>query len=90
MIASYATMTSINMLISGTHVLDRAMDMASPYYQNSTAFSQAVIKNAMVFMRKVLFDHTTNDWREVIRKSINIPTAIFPAKTAIGYRASVG
>jgi non-heme chloroperoxidase len=76
-IDSYSTMTPTNMLISGTHVLDRAMAMDSPYYQNSESFAHAFIKNDMKTMNLVLFNHITNDWRDVIRSRINVPTAIF-------------
>jgi non-heme chloroperoxidase len=77
MIASYATMTSTNSLISATRVMDRAMLTDSVYYQNSVAFSQAFIQNDMKYTSLVLFDHTTNDWRDVIRNKINVPAAIF-------------
>jgi pimeloyl-ACP methyl ester carboxylesterase len=77
MIASYASMTPTNSLISATRVLERAMLMDSLYYQNSTAFSQAVVANDMSRMNLVLFDHATNDWRDVIRSKIDVPVAIF-------------
>lgn len=77
MIASYSSMQPVNMLISGTRVLERAMDLSSPWYANAIAFAQQFIKDDMQYMGKVLFDHSTNDWRDVISSKINVPTAIF-------------
>jgi pimeloyl-ACP methyl ester carboxylesterase len=77
MIASYSTMTPTNMLISATNVLERAMAMDSVYYRNSVGFAGAVINTNMDYAGKVLFDHSTNDWRGVVRHKINVPTAIF-------------
>ncbi|WP_175687351.1 alpha/beta fold hydrolase [Burkholderia multivorans] len=77
MIASYTTMTPTNSLVSATRVLERAMLGDSPYFQNAMALSQAFVQNDMRFTSLVLFDHTTNDWRDVIRYKINVPTAIF-------------
>ena len=77
MIAAFSTMSSNNMLISSTHVLERAMSRDSLYFQNSEALAQAFIGNDMKRLSLVLFDHVTNDWRDVIRSKIDIPTAIF-------------
>jgi non-heme chloroperoxidase len=76
-IASFSTGVPTNMLITATHVVDRAMAMDSPYYQNSESFARQFIKNDPKDMSLVLFDHITNDWRDVIRTKINVPTAIF-------------
>lgn len=76
MIASYTGGTS-NMLISATRVLERAVDLSSPYFHNVLSLAQAVIKDDMTYTAQVLFDHTTNDWRDVIRTKVDVPTAIF-------------
>jgi pimeloyl-ACP methyl ester carboxylesterase len=76
MIASY-TGGSTNMLISQTRVLERAVDVSSPYFHNVLSLVQAVVHDDMAFTAKVLFDHTTNDWRDVISTKIDVPTAIF-------------
>lgn len=76
MIASY-TGGSTNMLISQTQVLERAVDVSSPYFHNVLSLVQAVVHDDMAFTGQVLFDHTTNDWRDVISTKINVPTAIF-------------
>ncbi|MCF5241833.1 alpha/beta fold hydrolase [Pseudomonas syringae] len=76
MIASY-TGGSTNMLISQTRVLERAVDVSSPYFHNVLSLVQAVVHDDMAFTGQVLFDHTTNDWRDVISTKINVPTAIF-------------
>lgn len=37
----------------------------------------SVIQNDPQYQALVLFDHVMNDWRDVIRHKINVPTAIF-------------
>lgn len=58
-------------------LLARATAMDSPFYRNSTGFTQTFIANNMSEAGRVLFDHITNDWRDVISHKINVPTAIF-------------
>jgi pimeloyl-ACP methyl ester carboxylesterase len=77
MIASYSQGTATNMLVSGSRVLERAMAMESPYFHNVISLVQAAVTDDMAFTALVLFDHATNDWRDVIRTKINVPTAIF-------------
>jgi len=55
----------------------RFMLRDSPYFANSEAFAEAVVRNDMSAMLRVFFDHTMNDWRDVIRTKIDVPTAIF-------------
>lgn len=43
---------------------------------NSEAFASEFIKTDPSYTTKVLFDHA-NDWHDVIRHKINMPTAIF-------------
>jgi pimeloyl-ACP methyl ester carboxylesterase len=76
MIAAFAGVPT-NAMIVDLRVLERAMAMDSPSYQNSRAFAQAVIKPDMNSIGLVLFDHIMNDWRDVIRAKMDIPTAIF-------------
>lgn len=77
MIASYTSMTPTNQLVSANHVFERAMAFDSPYYHNAMTLLQAVVDDDMAFTGRVLFDHATNDWRDVIRTKIDVPTAIF-------------
>lgn len=77
MIAAFTEGAAASNLIVDTKLLERAMDNNSLYYQNSQAFAREFIKNNPQHLAKVLFDHITNDWRDVIRHKINIPTAIF-------------
>jgi pimeloyl-ACP methyl ester carboxylesterase len=58
-------------------LLERFMAMDSPYYENSESFARLFIKNDMKYMNLIMFDHASNDWRDVISKKINVPTAIF-------------
>lgn len=77
MIASYVNMSPTNTLISASRVVERAMEMDSPYFHNVISLAQAVVQDDMTFTGQVLFDHTTNDWRDVIQAKIDVPTAIF-------------
>lgn len=77
MVATFTTGIPTNQLVVDMKVVDRAMAKDSPYYMNSQAFAGAFIKTEPKYTAKVLFDHITNDWRDVIRHKINVPTAIF-------------
>lgn len=58
-------------------VIERYMAMDSPYFENTESFARHFVKNDMKYMGLIMYDHTANDWRDVIRKKINVPTAIF-------------
>lgn len=77
MIASYVNMTPTNTLISASRVVERAMALDSPYFHNVISLAQSVVEDDMAFTGLVLFDHATNDWRDVIQSKIDVPTAIF-------------
>jgi pimeloyl-ACP methyl ester carboxylesterase len=77
MVATFTTGAPTNQLVVDMKVVERAMAMDSPYYENSTSFANAFVKADPKYTAKVLFDHATNDWRDVIRHKINVPTAIF-------------
>jgi pimeloyl-ACP methyl ester carboxylesterase len=77
MIDSFTSGKAPNTMIVNSQAFQRAMLMDSPYYQNSETFAQAVVKNDINDLKRVMFDHVTNDWRDVISKRIDVPTAIF-------------
>ncbi len=77
MVATFTTGEPTNQLLVDLKVIERAMAKDSPYYENSTAFANTFVKTDPKYTAKVLFDHATNDWRDVIRYKINVPTAIF-------------
>jgi pimeloyl-ACP methyl ester carboxylesterase/quercetin dioxygenase-like cupin family protein len=58
-------------------VMERFMMMDSPYFANSEAFARSFIKNDMEHLTLVMFDHASQDWRDVISRRINVLTAIF-------------
>lgn len=76
MIAAFAGAPT-NAMIVDLRVLERAGAMDSLSYQNSVAFARAVISPNMEALGLVLFDHIMNDWRDVLRSKIDVPTAIF-------------
>ncbi|TWI44568.1 pimeloyl-ACP methyl ester carboxylesterase [Pseudomonas duriflava] len=77
MVEGFTAMKPLNSLIAHSKVVERASLMDSPYYKNSESLAQAFINNDPTYLKLVLFDHVTNDWRDVIQKKIDVPTAIF-------------
>lgn len=77
MIESFITMIPANKLITQNHLLERFSAMDSPYYENTEELSKKLIKNDVHDLSLIMFDHVTNDWRDVIRSKIDVPTAIF-------------
>ncbi|WP_137174170.1 alpha/beta fold hydrolase [Massilia sp. HP4] len=77
MIESFTTGKMPSTMIVNSQAFQRAGLMDSPYYENSEAFAKAFIKTNMTATGRVMFDHFTNDWRDVIAKRIDVPTAIF-------------
>ncbi len=49
----------------------------SPYFANSEGFAESVIKSDPAAMMQVMYNHGTNDWRDVLRHKIRMPVAIF-------------
>lgn len=77
MVATFTSGAPTNSLIVDMKVVERAMAKDSPYYVNSESFANEFVKTDSKYTAKVLFDHATNDWRDVISHKINVPTAIF-------------
>jgi non-heme chloroperoxidase len=83
MIAAFTTGTPVNSMIVDMRSMERFMAMDSPYFQNSEGFARAFIQNDPKYASLVLFDHAMNDWRDVIRHKINVPTAIFTGEYSL-------
>ncbi len=77
MIAAFTQGAPVNNQVVDMAAMERYKAMESKYFQNSEAFAREFVKNDPKFLSQVLFDHATNDWRDVIRAKINVPTAIF-------------
>jgi pimeloyl-ACP methyl ester carboxylesterase len=77
MIDSFTSGKAPNKMIVDSQAFQRFTLMDSPYFQNSESFAQAVVKNNIDDLKRVMFDHVTNDWRDVISKRVDVPTAIF-------------
>lgn len=77
MVAAFTTGGPVNALTTDLKVFERSQLMDSPYYVNSESFAAAIVKHDPVALGRVLFNHTVNDWRDVVRHKINIPAAIF-------------
>ncbi|WP_280190824.1 alpha/beta fold hydrolase [Delftia sp. PS-11] len=77
MVAAFTAGGPINALVTDLKVLERSQLTDSPYYRNSESFASAFIQNDPKALARVLFSHTVNDWRDVVRSKVDIPTAIF-------------
>lgn len=77
MVAGYTAGAPLNSLVTDLKALERSMLKESPYFVNSGAFANEFVKTEPEATRRVLFDHVTNDWRDVISHKIDVPVAIF-------------
>jgi len=77
MVAGMTTGVPLNSLVTDMKPWARFQLKDSPYFANSEAFANAFIKNDPEAIGRVLFDHATNDWRDVISHKIDVPVAIF-------------
>jgi pimeloyl-ACP methyl ester carboxylesterase len=77
MIESFTTGKKTNSMIVSSRAFERAGLMDSPYYQNSEMFAKAFVKTDLASIKRVMFDHFSSDWSDVIAHRIDVPTAIF-------------
>jgi pimeloyl-ACP methyl ester carboxylesterase len=77
MLAAFTAGGPVNALVTDLKVFQRSQMTDSPYFQNSESFASAFIKDDPVALSRVLFNHTVNDWRDVVRHKIDVPAAIF-------------
>jgi pimeloyl-ACP methyl ester carboxylesterase len=77
MIAAFTGRAPTNSLYVDSRAFERSQLVDSPYFVNSESFAREFVKNDIKYMSLVLFDHATGDWRDVVRRKINVPTAIF-------------
>lgn len=82
MIATFTAGVPTNRLVVDMNAVERYSAKDSPYFVNSESFANEFIKNDPKFLALVLFDHATNDWRDVIRRKIDRPTAIFSGENS--------
>lgn len=76
MIAMYYGETHTNRLIVDTDLLDFYNSNGAPAFENSHGFMEAFVPQDRPALRRVLFDHILNDWRDVIRFKIDRPTLV--------------
>ena len=62
---------------TGTSLTERYNAMDSPPYANSEAFAREIVPVDAAAVNRIMHDHASIDWRDVIRTKINVPTAIF-------------
>lgn len=77
MVAAFTAGAPTNNLVVDMKAMQRYMAKDSPYFVNSEDFANTFVKNDPEYMKQVLFDHASNDWRDVLRHRIDVPTAIF-------------
>ncbi len=66
-----------NSQVVDMNAMARFMEQDSLFFQNSQGLSKTVIKPEPEYAMQVMFDHITNDWRDVVQYKIDVPTAIF-------------
>jgi pimeloyl-ACP methyl ester carboxylesterase len=66
-------------VVSFTAGAEDSLELARgfPAFFNSESFAKQFISSDMASLRRVLFDHVTNDWRDVVQHKLDVPTAIF-------------
>lgn len=74
MIAMYYGETPASRLIVDTDLFDFYNSNGAPAFENSHGFMGAFVPQDRVALRRVLFDHILNDWRDVIQFKIDRPT----------------
>ena len=77
MIAAFTGGAPANRQIVDTSLFERYVAMDAPCYENSEKFVAEFIKNDPKYLALILFDHVMNDWRDVTRRKIHLPVAIF-------------
>lgn len=77
MVEGFTDGAPLNALVTDLLPWQRATLTDSPYYVNSEEFAHTYITNDPKAIKRVLFDHITNDWRDVIQHKMDIPVAIF-------------
>lgn len=77
MVAAFTGRAPTDSLYVNSRAFERYQMTDSLAFVNSESFAREFVQNDMDFMRLVLFDHATNDWRDVARWKIDVPTAIF-------------
>lgn len=76
MIAFYYGETPANRLIVDTDLFDFYTTEGAPAFENSHTFMEVFVPQDRPALRRVLFDHILNDWRDVIRFKIDRPTLV--------------
>lgn len=77
MVAAFTSGGPASRLTTDLKVFARAQMMDSAYFANSESFANEFVKNDPKALARVLFNHTVNDWRDVVAHKINVPAAIF-------------
>lgn len=77
MVAAFTGGGPANQLVTDLKPFERAQLSDSPSFVNSESFANAFVKNDPKALARVLFNHVVNDWRDVVRHKIDVPTAFF-------------
>lgn len=62
---------------TGYSLMERFNAMDSPYFANPEQFAGTLVPTDPVAITRIQFDHMSIDWRDVLTRKINVPTAIF-------------
>lgn len=77
MIAAFTQGVPTNTLYLESQAFQRARMTDSAAFVNSESFAREFVKDDVNAMSRVLFDHATNDWRDVVQRKVDVPAAIF-------------
>lgn len=77
MVAAFSKGAPVNSLITDIKPIERYRLTDAPAFANSESFANAFVQNDPAALSRVLFDHVTNDWRDVVAHKVNVPVAIF-------------
>jgi pimeloyl-ACP methyl ester carboxylesterase/quercetin dioxygenase-like cupin family protein len=72
---------------TGHSLMERYNAMDSPYYANSEGFAREMVPVDGKAVTRIQFDHMSIDWRDVIQKKIDVPTAIFTGDYSANVRS---
>jgi non-heme chloroperoxidase len=61
--------------------------LSTPYYENTWNLSNKLANNDIEYLISVMYDHGTNDWRDVIQNKIDVPTAIFTGELSPNFQS---
>ncbi|MEG0870715.1 MAG: alpha/beta hydrolase [Hafnia sp.] len=76
MLALYSGASPASRLIVDTDIFGFYTVKGAPAFENSHLFAEDFVPPDMEALKRVLFDHILNDWRDVLTQKITLPTLV--------------